>query len=247
MKKMIRLVVMMGLAVSGLASLADEVLFWMVDNPTISDWYNTQYRASEAGDHGRTIEMARVAAFKTADTADYLASRIGNPDGTHPTFEGDVVYLDLYYQEGGSWTLDNPTGQGNDYAFVEGGSFLDVKAFERAAVLASIVGKEGLVNLSEYSFAIELGTFDANDTWVLAAVSGTETYANLSGYISDQVEIPTDLPWSPNAYAAPEPTSGLLMVIGFALLGLKRKKVVGCHNRGRDVLVASKEMKTALI
>ena len=225
MSKVIKLVVMMGLVFSGLAlhAIDDMVLYWMVDNPTISDWYHTQYLASEAGDHGRTIEAARVAAFKTADTENYLASRIGNLDGTHPAFDGDIVYLDLYYQVGENWTLDNPTGQGNDWAIVENGS---LEAFERAAVLASLGGRD----LSNYSFAIELGTFVAKegggDDWVLAAVSNTETYENLSQYISAQVEIPTDLPWSPNAYAAPEPTSGLLMVFGLAFLGLKRKKVV---------------------
>lgn len=218
---MIKIAVMMGLALAGLVSHADEVLFWMVDNPTITDWYYTQYKASEAGEHGRTIEAARVAAFKTSDTDAYLASRVLSPDGSHPEFTGDLVYLDLYYQDGGSWTIDNPTGQGNDWAIVENGS---LEAFERAAVLASLGGR----TLSEYSFAIELGTFagEKGDQWVLAAVSGTETYQNLQSYIGSQVAVPTDLPWTPGAFVAPEPTSGLLMVFGLALLGLKRKNEV---------------------
>ena len=246
MKKLIRLVVMMGLAMSGLASHADEVLYWMVDNPTITDLYFESYTASEAGAHGKTIDYARVAAFKTADLADYTSFDADKRASV------DVIYLDLYYQEGEppAWTVDHTLVPANDTAYVSGGKTAgdDTGAAHAYASLETL----GNVDRSLLSFAIELGTWDpdASDPdakWVLAAISETATYDQLHGYIDSQVGIQTQLAWTGGAYAAPEPTSGLLMVIGFAFLGLKRKKVVGCQNRGRDVLVASKEMKTSLI
>lgn len=201
------------------SAYCDEVLYWMVDNPTIIGWYGAIYKAAEAGEK---IAAARVAAFKTADSEAYMSSRIGNPDGTHEEFAGDIVYLDLYYNDGyGNWTLDNPVGQGNDFAVLDDGKF---KTYERAAVLASL----GDRRLPEYSFAIELGTFagESGEKWLWAAVSGTETYANLTRYIGQQVDIPYALPWTPNLYFAPEPTAGILVLFGFAFLGLKRQREI---------------------
>ena len=89
-----------------------------------------------------------------------------------------------------------------------------------ASLLTQLQGKD----LSAYSFVIELGTWssDAADaSWILAAISGTETYANLTGYIGQPIEQPGAQIWTPGAYSAPEPTSGILTLIGLALLGIK--------------------------
>lgn len=221
-KKMIKIAVMMGLALAGLVSHADEVLYWMVDNPTITDWYYTQYKLADRQTtmDGNKMEFARVAAVRADQVADYNEKRFDSDVFT----ESDFVYLDLYYERGGSWVIDNPTGQGRDVAFITTGG--KVEPYQRASIAASLTTARGDVDWTTYSFSVELGTFNEDGDWVLAAMSGTETYEALTGYISQQLVIPTQQIWTPGAFVAPEPTSGLLMVFGLALLGLKRKKEV---------------------
>lgn len=78
------------------------------------------------------------------------------------------------------------------------------------------------LNDSSYnSFYIEL--FNAENESV--AVSKGMSYSDLAamGAITTTlVTIPTA--WTGGSYAAPEPTSGLLMLLGVAALGLKRRK-----------------------
>ena len=221
MKKVLKTIAMLMLAVAGPVAFADEVLYWMLDNPTITDWYNTQYQLADRSTtvKGDEMVLARVAAVSADQVADYNATRLN--DGIK---EGDLVYLDLYYKNGGSWVIDNPTGQGRDVVAITTGG--KVEPYQRASIVASLSTKIPDVDWKTYSFSVELGTFNDNGDWVIAAISGTETYAQLSGYISEQLDIPDATRWSPNAFAAPEPTSGLLTLMGLALLGLKRKKEV---------------------
>lgn len=231
MKNMIRLAMMMGLVMTGLASHADQVLFWMVDNPTISDWIGTKYNLADRMTtvSGNSIEYARVAAIKTTDAAAYSETRI-NGD-----FTGDIVYLDLYFPSGNVdpqtgkdiWVVDPDLVPRNDSAIVEtSGAYKgSMESHAVASLLTQLEGRD----LTGYSFAIELGRWssDAADaSWILAAISDTETYANLTDYMGQQIEQPGAQIWTPGAYSAPEPTSGLLTLIGLALLGLKRKKEV---------------------
>lgn len=220
MDKVIKIAVMMGLAFVGLASRADEVLYWMLDNPTITDTYYTKYQLADQSTtmQGNDMVWARVAAVSADQVDAYNATRLDNG-----ITEGDLVYLDLYYKKNGSWVIDNPTGQGRDVVKITDGG--QVVPYQRASIAASLTTAVPGVDWTTYSFSVELGTFNDNGDWVLAAISGTETYAALTGYISQQLDIPDATRWAPNAFAAPEPTSGLLTLFGLALLGLRRKKV----------------------
>ena len=228
MEKLIRIAVMMGLVMTGLASHADEVLYWMLDNPTITDWYNTQYQLADRMTtvKGQSIEYARVAAIKTTDAAAYAESRLSGD------FTGDIVYLDLYFpDEQGTWVVDPTLVPRNDSAIVEtdGGHKGSMESHAMAAMLTQLDASE----IASYSFAVELGTWssdDADANWILAAISGTETYAKLTDYIGQQLTHPDAEIWKPDAFAAPEPTSGLLTLMGLAFLGLKRKKVHSCSS-----------------
>lgn len=79
----------------------------------------------------------------------------------------------------------------------------------------------------EYSFVIELGSYE-DETWSTLATSEPSTYGELSGrYI-----VPAQggyLPnpggvWVPAAYSVPEPGSGTLVLVGVALLALRRRR-----------------------
>ena len=79
----------------------------------------------------------------------------------------------------------------------------------------------------EYAFIIELGNWDGSN-WSTLALSETASYADLvannhidtsSGYNPNPIT-----PWNPTPYVVPEPSSGLLLLVGAALLALRRRK-----------------------
>ena len=79
----------------------------------------------------------------------------------------------------------------------------------------------------EYSFTVELGNIDSSDNWTTVAWGETKSYTQLKGYIHQTFDInPSSMMvWTPTQFTyVPEPTSGLLTVIGFALLALRRKR-----------------------
>ena len=207
---------------------ADEVLYWMVDNPTIVTGGGDRYAAANADSHGPEIAItdARIAAFLTDDAEAYHLNRTGGEGGE--SFSGPVIYLDMYYQEGNPphWVVDPTAVPRIDSAFIDNGILTGEGA--AAYAMASLGTLEG-EDLSKYSFAIELGAWsdpeavDAN--WLLAAVSATATYEMLADFRNIEIGVQQQMPWNPGTYSAPEPTSGLLLLIGGALLALKRKRV----------------------
>lgn len=218
MKRFAGLAVTLGLAVFGPAAKADNVLYWMIDNPTIQSWYGVQYTAAQAGDR---ITDARVAMFATSSSEGlYQPTEVGGPlERT-----GDVIYLDLYYKDaGGKWVV-TPEYE-LDSAQVTGGVLgdgADGYTYALASLDTTGISAGDLVN---YSFAIELGAWDEDfSVWTLETVSRAVAYDSIQAFISDETSIPLEGIWSPEGYAVPEPTSGLLLVLGGALLALRRRR-----------------------
>ena len=83
---------------------------------------------------------------------------------------------------------------------------------------------------SGYSYYIEVVGFDSA-AYGSGNHSGTigisEAYATSVGAITTDLQSVMVMPtaWTGTAYAAPEPTSGLLLLVGASLLALKRRKV----------------------
>lgn len=84
-----------------------------------------------------------------------------------------------------------------------------------------------------YSFAIELGNYanwEDPNSWTALATSGFKTYADIKDYIAEtETEVPISEYWNPNQFTAvggaiPEPTSGMLLLIGAGLLALRRRR-----------------------
>lgn len=81
-----------------------------------------------------------------------------------------------------------------------------------------------------YSYYIEIISNASGLPYSKVATSTTKTYADLVTsdpkviYTGSELEVPKLTAWTGGSYtAAPEPTSGLLVLIGVGLLGLKRK------------------------
>ncbi len=85
----------------------------------------------------------------------------------------------------------------------------------------------------EYAFVIELGNWDGSN-WSTLAVSETVTYTSLEGsshidHVSGYNPNPITS-WVASSYVVPEPTSGMLVLVGAALLALRRRR--GALGRG---------------
>ena len=80
-----------------------------------------------------------------------------------------------------------------------------------------------------YSFVIELGNWDMDSgTWTAIATSEAGSYADLKGkgHIDSWESFDPQNPntWQPVSYVIPEPSGGMLMLVGFALLALRRRQ-----------------------
>ena len=78
-----------------------------------------------------------------------------------------------------------------------------------------------------WSFFVELYNYDST-TLNFVSTSETKTYAQLledGNIIPDALGVGNMHVWTGGTYSVPEPTSGLLMMLGFALVGLRRRKV----------------------
>ena len=77
------------------------------------------------------------------------------------------------------------------------------------------------------SFMVELGNWE-NGQWVGIATSQSYTYAQLASHIIHDWSGPGAMPamdaWVAGGYVVPEPSSGILLLIGGGLLALRRKR-----------------------
>ena len=103
---------------------------------------------------------------------------------------------------------------------------VDRTMFDTAKVVAEL---PSAYQDSAYNFYVEL--YDSNNT--LVGFSNAVNYDNLSQYIASSVEQATQLGmynggWSADSSgytSVPEPTSGVMLLLGAALLGLRRRRM----------------------
>ena len=187
----------------------DEVLYWMVDDTAVVHYNDGRdvsmpYMVPEAVD---TTLAARVRVVGGGLTEDVFLNVAWDVDGQveYWTTEWGIDFGD----PGGHWGCGTPTGNQSP---LTGG-------------MASVQ-----VGSPEYSFIIEIGNYDWNeDSWTTVASSRAYTHSELltSSYIHDTFDIsPSNLEvWNPHDYyaAVPEPSAGILFLIGSSLLVLRRK------------------------
>lgn len=181
----------------------DPVLLWLVNDP-VED-------AEGALD---------IASLPLVNENGYAVARIAVMDaaGNHVLdAQGDAQYLTV-------WGSRETPDQGQSFGYFmpnESGKY----ATSQPTGYADVAGYAGLS--PETYFMIEIGIYDADSNWVIAAVSTSSSYAELveQGFIMPgNIVTPEQTPWTGGHYSIPEPTSGLLILVGGALLALRRKQ-----------------------
>lgn len=83
-----------------------------------------------------------------------------------------------------------------------------------------------VTDLTAQSFYIELYSFDRSDSPVLQAYSAIVTYNQLSEFMSSSLMTADLRTWNGGTFtAAPEPTGGMLVLLGLGVLGLRRRRM----------------------
>ena len=138
-----------------------------------------------------------------------------NPDGV--TFTAASL---AYTTDGGTTVNYLPNGSSSGSAWIAS----DSTTHTSTEVAAAILGDTS-VDRSGWSFFIELQNYDETKGWYTAGRSDMQTYDQLRDYITTSSSLNiTPTVFTP-AVAIPEPTSGLLLLVGGALLALRRRRI----------------------
>lgn len=189
------------------SSAGDDVLYWMVDsNASVKSPYSGE--SVSIGDFFNDLASGEGSAF---------AARVRVTGGDIQ--DGQDVFLDLYIP---GYGLDEGGGE-------YGVEFSEVGGYWGAGVPTGNQSPSGdySAGTPEYSFIVELGNIDSSDNWTTVATSASATYSSLGAYIHQTFDInPGQIAvWAPTMFTAvPEPSSGLLTLLGFAFLALRRKR-----------------------
>lgn len=196
---------------AGVSSAGEDVLYWMIDDSASITTDPGSSTTATISEFFGNIKSQSYPAFENLDGSAFAARvRVTGGDITEDTF------LDLYIP---GYGLDEGGGAyGVDFSDNVGG-------YWGSGVPTGNQSPLGDYGSPEYSFMIELGNIDSSDNWTTVATSASVAYSDIGQYIHQTFDInPSSMSvWTPTSFTAvPEPSSGLLMTIGLALLALRR-------------------------
>ena len=161
-----------------------------------------------------TAALVASVAAKADETYQYLYWQV-QPE---QVADGVDPYNAAYF-----YVLD-----GNDVKTPIGGTAWNEMQVAGSRTASGIIGSIDLSGYSTggYSFLWELANMSGGSGDVVGK-SSTYSFSDLSSMLTSVKggsNIPTQSVLSPSFYAVPEPTSGLLMLLGIAGLALRRKR-----------------------
>ena len=195
------------LLVAGVSVADEDVLYWMIDsNATVEKDGVTSSVSSFFDNYGAPANSAFAARVRVTG-GDIQA--------------GQDVFLDLYIP---GYGLDVGGGE-------YGVEFSEVGGYWGAGVPTGNQSPSGNYSAGspEFSFIVELGNIDSSDNWTTVATSAAKAYSDLGDYIHQTFDInPGQIAvWTPAQFTVvPEPSGGLLTLMGVAVLALRRKRLV---------------------
>ena len=179
----------------------NDVLYWMVDtgaNVTSQDGTTTSTVADFLAGYSQPADSSFAARVRVSG------------DGV-----SDDTFLDLFYPGDG------------DYFRELGDLGVELDYLSESAMQSPL----GSYGSPEYSFIVEIGNVVWSDggssgTWTTLATSEATSYSDLGRFITQtlSLDIPQSAAWAQPSFAAvPEPSGGLLLVMGVAILALRRR------------------------
>lgn len=180
-------------AVAASGGESDFLLLWQVEDPVVGLIGGGNCQLSDLVDRfGNYADSARVAVTDTTT--------------------GQVVnYLSFWYYDPDPTCTPPVTTMWLDDEFAAGPTYANIGNYTQGS----------------YTFAIELGNY-YNSTWNVMAVSESYTYADLISrdtynHISaGDLSLPGYMAWTGGAFVVPEPSTGLTLLLGLAILSLRR-------------------------
>lgn len=171
------------------------------------------------------IGLAMVIAAATAH-AEYLYWQVGDFASSAIDTSGEHEYSFTFWQtdqDGNTSQRDtyvyNPvSGQYESLTTVDSYTAQNTQMY--ADVNADSVG-------TQYSYYVEITGYNTSTGQQWINRSESVTYAAASANMTTDLGSVSSIPtaWSGGSYSAPEPTGGLLVLIGGALLALRRRRV----------------------
>lgn len=178
----------------------ETLILWMLDDPVIQEVNG-----------GGSVRLGALEGRGEAAGLGVNAVRVSATQSS-----GSVVYLDLMSDDGLQGYIELPGIK------KVGGEW--VETWKAGPTYADIAGYSFDASVS---FAIELGNWSDDGTWLILAVSQSSTLEELRSkeYVfSSATDMQGHLPWTGGAYVVPEPSSGLLLLVGAGLLSLRRRR-----------------------
>lgn len=130
---------------------------------------------------------------------------------SEPDAAGSGSYLNLYYGDGALIALGD----------AKAGATSSMAASSQTSGIGFYA--EFAANVTYSSFVVEL----FNDENVFVAQSAALNYADAAAYIALKgIGAPSNMVWAASSYAVPEPNSALMLLLGSAVLALRRRKQV---------------------
>ena len=204
-----------------------DVLLWSVDENTKVDGIDIQTFLVPYPTDDEHFSGARVKLVSSDGTVSTILKILGEDPDTHLSVEWDGDWGMELADYGNGWGTGVPTGNQSETGYNTIQTIQQQINGETLTYPSEVMEALMIMELGYNSWDESVGDY----VWQTIASSAPELYKDLIRehmYASGDVAPPTTTNWNPDFYTmnppiVPEPSAGLLFVIGAGLLALKRK------------------------